>query len=225
VQLCEKTADALRTVGCDAEVIDLRWLSPWDHDAAIESARKTKRVLVVHEDNQTCGFGAEVLATVSEAMENGVRVRRVTRPDTYVPCHFGNQLEILPSFKRVLSVAEEMLDLDLSWETGPAPQDGLVVVDAIGSSPADESVTIVEFKVGSGDIVVGGDLLASLECDKALFDLTAPVSGVVETLHAKVGQTIRVGESLLTIRTGGTSGRIRQPVRENAGTPLLRRRK
>ena len=42
-------------------------------------------------------------------------VRRLTRPDTYIPCNFSNQLEILPSYKRVLSAAAEMLELDLSW--------------------------------------------------------------------------------------------------------------
>ena len=66
VPLCEKTAEALQGAGASVEVIDLRSLVPWDQEAVIASAQKTGRLLVVHEDNHTCGFGGEVLATVAE---------------------------------------------------------------------------------------------------------------------------------------------------------------
>jgi 2-oxoisovalerate dehydrogenase E1 component len=61
--------------------------------------------VVVHEDNHTCGFGAEVAATVAEKAGVPVEIRRVTRADTYIPCHFGNQLEVLPSVRRILEAA------------------------------------------------------------------------------------------------------------------------
>src|SRR4029078_9282899 len=102
VPLCEKVGVTLAAAGVEAKIIDLRWLSPWDRETVCASARKTRRLLVVHEDNLTAGFGGEVIAAVSESV-TGVACRRVARPDTFVPCHFGNQLEILPSYRTTLS--------------------------------------------------------------------------------------------------------------------------
>ena len=81
----------------------------------LASAEQTARLIVVHEDNHTCGMGAEILATVAEKTRVPVAMRRVTRPDTYIPCNFANQIEVLPSFKRVLTTAAELLNLELKW--------------------------------------------------------------------------------------------------------------
>ncbi len=83
--MCRKAAAALRGVGYGAEVIDLRSLSPWDEQAVLASAERTGRLMIVHEENLTCGFGAEIAATVAEKARVAVLVRRVTRPDTFVP--------------------------------------------------------------------------------------------------------------------------------------------
>jgi 2-oxoisovalerate dehydrogenase E1 component len=224
VQLCEKAASALAEIGCSTEVIDLRWLSPWDEDAIFRSARTTGKLIVVHEDNRTAGFGAEVLATVAEKIGNQVFCRRIARPDTYVPCHFGNQLEVLPSFKSILTAAAEMLDLDLTWKTPLASPEGIIVVESIGSSPADEIVTIAELLVKPGQTVTSGELLASLECDKAVFELSSPSNGVVQEISVSKGQQVRVGTTLLTIRTDTDVNHKRQPLREDSGIPVLRRR-
>ena len=48
------------------EVVDLRSLSPWDKDTVMASVRKTGRLLVVHEDKRTGGFGGEVGSYVAE---------------------------------------------------------------------------------------------------------------------------------------------------------------
>jgi pyruvate dehydrogenase E1 component beta subunit len=50
----------------DAEVIDLMTLSPLDEEAILKSAKKTGRVVIVHEAPKTCGFGAELSATIAE---------------------------------------------------------------------------------------------------------------------------------------------------------------
>ncbi|MGG1876862.1 MULTISPECIES: alpha-ketoacid dehydrogenase subunit beta [Paenibacillus] len=52
--------------GISAHVLDLRTLQPLDQDAIIESARRTGKVLIVHEDNKTGGVGGEVAAIISE---------------------------------------------------------------------------------------------------------------------------------------------------------------
>ena len=79
----------MEQAGVEAEVLDLRTLSPWDERAVLASAEKTARLIVVHEDSHTCGFGAEVLATVAERSRVPVAMRRVTRSDTLVPCNFS----------------------------------------------------------------------------------------------------------------------------------------
>ncbi|MDA8337697.1 MAG: alpha-ketoacid dehydrogenase subunit beta, partial [Nitrospiraceae bacterium] len=50
----------------DAEVIDLMTLSPLDEETIFKSVKKTGRVVIVHEAPKTCGFGAELSATIAE---------------------------------------------------------------------------------------------------------------------------------------------------------------
>lgn len=68
-------AQELAGEGIQAEVIDLRTLWPWDRDAVLASVEKTRRLLVVHEAIRVGGFGAEVMATVVEALPGTVAAR------------------------------------------------------------------------------------------------------------------------------------------------------
>lgn len=222
VPLCEQVADTLGAAGTSVEVIDLRWLAPWDRATVCASARKTGRLLVVHEDNLSAGFGAEVLAAVAESVDRHVQCRRVARPDTHVPCHFGNQLEVLPSYRRTLAAAAELCGLDLAWAVPPAAEAGRYVVTAIGSSPSDQTVELVELNVKVGDTVTVGQTLASLEADKAIVDLASPSDGVVQALHLAPGEKVAVDAPVLTLAV--THGRQRQPKREDPGVALLTRR-
>src|SRR5690606_28857095 len=63
----QRCVEAVERVGADAEVLDLRWLAPWDRELVGQSVERTARCLVVHEDVRTSGFGAEVAAWVAEA--------------------------------------------------------------------------------------------------------------------------------------------------------------
>ncbi|MEO8443666.1 MAG: beta-ketoacyl-ACP synthase 3, partial [Gammaproteobacteria bacterium] len=222
VPLCEKVADALAGIDVQVDVLDLRWLAPFDRDAVRRSARRTRRLLVVHEDNVTAGFGAEVIAAVAEAGDGAIQCRRLARPDTYVPCHFGNQLEILPSFEGLLTAAADMLDLSLHWERPAGAGADRFVVTAIGSSPADQQVEVVELLARVGDRVVAGQPLATLEADKAMVDLVCPADGMVEAIHLAIGDQVPVDEPLMTLVV--ESARQRQLTREAPGEPQLARR-
>ncbi len=226
VRLCARVAEALETVGAEAEVFDLRTISPWDERTILASAERTARLLVVHEDNLTCGFGAEILATVAERARMPVAMRRVARPDTILPCNFANQVDLLPSFRSVLAAAAELLDIDLEWhEPAVAGGNGLQVVEAIGSGPSDETVTLVEWLVTPGMQVVRGQTLASLEATKSVFDFSSPCDGHVHELHAEIGQVLPVGSPLITVRTAQASQRKRANVQEPTAVPVLTRRR
>jgi 2-oxoisovalerate dehydrogenase E1 component len=71
----------------DAEVLDLRTLSPWDRQAVRSSVEKTRRCLIVHEDNITAGFGAEIAATLAQEsfFSLDAPIERLAMPDIPSP--------------------------------------------------------------------------------------------------------------------------------------------
>jgi len=219
--LCEKVADALQEANASAEVIDLRSLSPWDEKTVIASAQKTGRLLVVHEDNHTCGLGGEILATVAEKAVGGIQMARVTRADTYIPFLYETQMEVLPSFKSILGKAANLLDYSLTWQKPAEEAEGSVIVNAIGSSPSDKTVTITELQMEVGQTVKAGDILASVEADKATMEISTPVDGIVKEVLLAEGDAVDVGTPLARIKTDETE-MIKKPVTsENPGTPIL----
>jgi 2-oxoisovalerate dehydrogenase E1 component beta subunit len=92
------------------EIIDLRTVMPWDKKTVLDSVRKTSKVMVLHEDTRSGGFGAEIAATIAEeAFEDlDAPLKRVTAPDTPVP--FAPELEaaFLPQVKDVVSALREI---------------------------------------------------------------------------------------------------------------------
>jgi 2-oxoisovalerate dehydrogenase E1 component len=72
--------------GKTVEVLDLRSLSPYDWNAIAASVRRTNRVLIVHEDMLSWGYGAEIAARVADELFGylDAPVRRVAAKDTWV---------------------------------------------------------------------------------------------------------------------------------------------
>ena len=67
VHHCLEAANTLENEGISVEVLDLRTVRPIDEDAVLDTAKRTGKVLVVHEDNKALGVGAEVSAIISES--------------------------------------------------------------------------------------------------------------------------------------------------------------
>lgn len=105
-----QAAETLGDEGVSVEIIDLRTLLPWDRDAVLASVRKTSRLLVLHEDTRTAGFGAEVAATVAEeAFEDlDAPVRRLAAPDTPVPFSPPLEKAFIPQADDVVGVLREL---------------------------------------------------------------------------------------------------------------------
>ncbi|HYM20580.1 MAG TPA: alpha-ketoacid dehydrogenase subunit beta [Candidatus Kapabacteria bacterium] len=108
---CE-LADELRTSGkASIEVLDLRSLVPLDREAIFESVRKTNRVLILHEDNMTAGFGAEISALVTEHCFESLDAPLVRIAAADVPVPFAPNLEkkVLPSKDKLRTSIESLL--------------------------------------------------------------------------------------------------------------------
>ena len=106
VPRCEEAAE-----GFSADVLDLRTLMPWDAGAVLESVRRTRRCLVVHEDLKTAGFGAEIAAVVAEEafMDLDAPVARLTMPDIPSP-HNAVLLDwAVPSVQRIRAKIDELV--------------------------------------------------------------------------------------------------------------------
>ena len=78
-----QAAEIAAEEGIDVEVVDLRTLYPVDRKTILHSVKKTSKALIVHEDNLTGGYGAEVAATIAEwgFMDLDAPVRRLAGPD------------------------------------------------------------------------------------------------------------------------------------------------
>jgi pyruvate/2-oxoglutarate/acetoin dehydrogenase E1 component len=108
------TADEAASSLDDAsvEILDLRSIVPWDKQAVLESVRKTSKVLVLHEDTRTGGFGAEIAATIAEeAFEDlDAPVKRITAPDTPVPFSPPLEKAFIPQVDDVAKGLKELIE-------------------------------------------------------------------------------------------------------------------
>lgn len=105
-----EAADKAADEGISCEVIDLRTLLPYDIDTLTASIQKTGRAVIVHEAPRTCGFGAELVATLCErAMEYlEAPILRVTGFDTPFP--YSLEHEYMPNADRVLTAVRKTLE-------------------------------------------------------------------------------------------------------------------
>jgi len=110
VRVCLDASEVLARDDINAEVVDLRTLNPLDRETMIESVVKTGRAVVVHEAVRTGGFGAEIVAQISEhaLLQLEAPVQRVTGFDTVFPLA---QLEryYLPSRERIVKAVHGAL--------------------------------------------------------------------------------------------------------------------
>ena len=111
VRTCEAAAATLAGQGIDAEVLDLRSLKPLDEEAILATARKTGRVVVVHEAGRMCGVGAEVVAIVAEKAFAALRapVVRITSPDVPAPSSYPLEQAYAPQAEAIVQAAAGLM--------------------------------------------------------------------------------------------------------------------
>ncbi|MBV9660715.1 MAG: dehydrogenase E1 component subunit alpha/beta [Acidimicrobiales bacterium] len=112
VEKSRQAAASLAEDGFSVQVIDLRSIAPWDKELVGEEVARTSRLLVVHEDNLTGGFGAEVAAWAGERCftDLDAPVGRVGAADTHVAYEPGLERAILPQVEDITAAARRVLE-------------------------------------------------------------------------------------------------------------------
>ncbi|HEY8679177.1 MAG TPA: alpha-ketoacid dehydrogenase subunit beta [Candidatus Dormibacteraeota bacterium] len=108
---CLDVAARLEKEGVSAEVLDLRTIKPMDEKAVIATAKKTGKVLVVHEDNRFAGIAAEVMAIIMENAFDALDapVMRLTAPDSpAMPFNHALEEAFMPNVETILKKAREL---------------------------------------------------------------------------------------------------------------------
>jgi 2-oxoisovalerate dehydrogenase E1 component beta subunit len=107
----EAAATLEKERGARVEVIDLRSLLPLDRETLVASAKKTGKVLVVHEDTRTGGIAGEIAATINEEAFDHLDgpVLRVTAPDTPVPYSASLEDFFLPNAAKIVAAARPLV--------------------------------------------------------------------------------------------------------------------
>ena len=114
VQIALEAAAKLAEERVDVAVLDLRWLCPLDDEGLHTAVRNASgKVIVLHEANQTGGFGAEIVARIHESLrdQTGLIVTRVATPDMRIPAAPILQREILPTAEKVVIEVQRLLAL------------------------------------------------------------------------------------------------------------------
>ncbi len=110
VSIADEAANKAAAANISVEVIDMRTLMPFDLETIIHSVEKTGRCVIVHEAPRTCGFGAELIASIQErAMAHlEAPILRVTGFDTPFP--YSLEHEYMPNADRVLGAIRQTLE-------------------------------------------------------------------------------------------------------------------
>lgn len=112
VQMSLKAAEELAKEGIQAEVVDLRTLVPFDTKTVIESVKKTKHVLIVHEAVQFGGFGGEICGQIadSEAFYYlDAPIRRLGAKSTPIPFNPKLEAETFPTVEKIYQAVKGLL--------------------------------------------------------------------------------------------------------------------
>jgi 2-oxoisovalerate dehydrogenase E1 component len=111
--MVHRCADAAARFDGRIDLIDLRTVAPWDRDSVLSSVRRTGRCLIVHEDNITAGFGAEIAGSITEHAFwfLDAPVQRLAPNDIPMPYHPVLLDAVLPDADRIATRIEGLLSV------------------------------------------------------------------------------------------------------------------
>lgn len=110
-EMVHRALEAAQNSKASVEVIDLRTVMPWDREAVLRSVRKTSRCIVAHEDNWTCGFGAEIAAVIAQEafIWLDAPVERMATADCPIPYNPGLMEAVVPTAAKIAERIEKVM--------------------------------------------------------------------------------------------------------------------
>ncbi len=180
------------------EIVDLRTVLPWDKEAVLASVRKTSKVIVLHEDTHTGGFGAEISATIAEeAFEQlDAPPKRITAPDSPVPFAPVLETAFIPQVADVVAGLRELAEVLVATGVGIE-----VLMPQMGVSVSEGTVT--RWLKNVGDTVAADETLLEISTDKVDTEVPSPGAGVLTEILVQEGETVEVGSVLARIGSAG----------------------
>ena len=105
-------AKRLEEEGYSVEVIDIRTIIPLDEETIFNSVKKTNKVIVIHEDTFTAGFGAEIAARVADNCFQYLDgpVKRLAAHDCHIPYSPILEPAVLPGREQVYKAIKDLLE-------------------------------------------------------------------------------------------------------------------
>ncbi|MGB9474048.1 MAG: thiamine pyrophosphate-dependent enzyme [Candidatus Udaeobacter sp.] len=233
----EKSLEALDKIGdtVSVELIDLRSIVPWDKAAVEESVRKTRRLVVVQEDTESCSVGQMLISHITsqpelwnEMITPPILVSKANVMVGYNPIY---EYAALPDVERVISAIQRSIETrqerPVAAVTGrgrsappithaPLPgadspstaETGKQLVQTITVPIMGEgirSAKVVSLLKDPGDPIALDDELCEVETDKAVYPIQSSFTGVMGEWKTKVGDTVEIGQELGTILTAESS--------------------
>ena len=103
-----EAADLAAAKGINVEVVDVRTLIPFDIETIMSSVKKTGRVIILHEECKTCGFGAEIAAQIAERGILNLKAPIIRVAGFDVPFPYALEEDYMPNASRVLNAIERV---------------------------------------------------------------------------------------------------------------------
>jgi acetoin:2,6-dichlorophenolindophenol oxidoreductase subunit beta len=110
--ICLEAAETLAREGCDAEVIDLLSVAPWDQERVLDAVRRTKHLVIVDEDTPRCSVASDIAGVVAEQAIDYLDgpIKAVTGAHAPVPYSGPLEAAFVPTPERVVAAVHATRD-------------------------------------------------------------------------------------------------------------------
>src|SRR5437016_5248410 len=237
----EKSLEALEKIGNEisVELIDPRCIVPLDKAAIEQSVRKTRRLVVVHEDTENCSVGQMVISRLcgdaelwTEMVSPPILVSKTNVMIGYNPIY---EYAALPDVDRIVAAIRRSASIQTSRGEAPMLRDRKpAAIESAKATPKKvempkghvqpitvpimgegiRNAKIVSLSKKPGDPIALDDDLCEVETDKAVYPIQSSFAGTMGEWKTKAGDTVDIGQELGTIFTDDGES---VPVAEPAG--------